>query len=639
MHIRMIGVFLLGLALMAVVGFAGAHAPITILGNSDFTAANGVVGGKGTAADPYIIAGWEINVPQTASYAVNIQNTTAHFVLRGLIIRGALDPLGAAIHLGFVSGATIEGCTISNSLNGIDISSSTAITMKMNVLYVQGMGLRVIGESPAEYNLAIDTTNMLNNAPIHYIYGQHGGTVSGIKGTCLYVAASDGVTIENNTIVNGDGIQLAFVTNSIIRNNEARRTSPVYTEHGLTLYRSDNNTVTNNVLVNNRFAGLFLWLSKNNTVTGNQLMANNFGALVAASDNNVISDNAIAANPTGIQLSAGSTGNKITQNIIYQKNTKYGIAIGQATGNIITQNSIAEAETGISISKTGTDNTVSFNTIVAGAYGVEVTGSYNTISHNLIAQQSQGILFPETYGKVKVVGNVIRDNVFSENQKDLYLNKDSEANMIYGNYFLDTGKAVVEDYGNGNAWTQSGVGNYWATYTGKDTDKDGIGDTPMTVYPSTAQDTAPIMTTAGAAGDLGVLSALKKETITLTTKAGKKISVTALAADKPYSRFTGFRGFPPSLRTVFPAILFSFTQEVKVQFTMETVHFPIDIVFFDKSGKFAGGTTMKVYTANAKKKQLYTAKGAFQYALELPQGFITAHGIGDGTVLTLPGSK
>ncbi len=639
MH-RILGVFLVGVVALSLVGVAATHAPITILGNSDFTAANGVVGGSGTPADPYVIAGWEIDVPQTASYAVNIQNTTAHFVLRGLIIRGAIDPRGAAIHLGFVSGARVENCSITNSTNGIEITSSTGVTLHGNVLYVQGIGLRVTGESPAEYNQIIDSTNMLNSYPIRYIYGKTGETVSGVKGTCLYIAASDHMTIENNKIVNGDGIQLAFVKDSVIKDNQVYRKSPVHTEHGITLYRSDNNTVTGNILKNNRFAGVYLWLSNGNAVTGNQLLANNFGALIAASDNNVITDNVVFANPTGIQLSAGSTGNKIMRNIIYHKNTKYGIGVEQATENIISDNAIVDAETGISLSRAADNNTVYRNTLVAGAYGLEVSGDYNNISHNLIAQERQGILFPETYGKVQVVGNVIHDNVFSENSHDLYLNHDSRANVMYGNFFLSKEKAAVEDYGKENMWTQAGMGNYWATYTGKDENKDGIGDTPMTVYPSTMQDTAPRLSTAGVQGDLGVLSGLKSEPLVLTTKSGGKIPVTALVADAPYSRFTGFRGFPPTFRDVFPAILFTYSQEVKVQFTMETVHFPVDIVFFDKDGNFAGGTTMKAETSTTKpgetkKQQLYTAKGPFQYTLELPAGFISAHGIGAGTKLSL----
>src|SRR2546427_4540831 len=57
------------------------HSPIGIGGDTGFTAANGVTGGSGTASDPYIIAGWEINA-SPSFYAIAIANTRAPFVIR-----------------------------------------------------------------------------------------------------------------------------------------------------------------------------------------------------------------------------------------------------------------------------------------------------------------------------------------------------------------------------------------------------------------------------------------------------------------------------------------------------------------------------------------------------------------------------
>jgi hypothetical protein len=63
---RIVVLVILSVLFLALVGSAsGAHEPIMILGNADFTEENGVVSGSGSAADPYIIAGWEIDVPDT----------------------------------------------------------------------------------------------------------------------------------------------------------------------------------------------------------------------------------------------------------------------------------------------------------------------------------------------------------------------------------------------------------------------------------------------------------------------------------------------------------------------------------------------------------------------------------------------
>ena len=616
---------------LAVVGLAGGtRDPILILGNSDFTVDNGVVGGSGTSDDPYIITGWEINVPQIAKYGIKIENTSANFVLRGVIIRGAAAADGAAIHLGFVSGGRLENCLISDSRNGIEIASSTGVTLAGNVLYIQGIGLRVIGETAKEYNLAIDETNELNNNPIRYVYGKDGETVTGITSNNLYFAACKNMTITDNTITNGDGIQLAFVEDSLISGNEVYRTSPVLTENGISLYRSDGNTVTNNVLQNNRFAGMYVWLSSHNKLTDNQFLANDSGLILAASDDNQVYNNMAFANPVGIEVRAGSTRNDIARNIITHANTKYGIVLDQAAENIVEANAITDAETGIRLAENGNNNTVSSNTIVKAAYALSISGSNNEIKGNLIAQNTRGILFPETYGKTIVRGNSIHDNVFSDNSNHIYLNNDSQSNQMYLNTFLGGGTTLVEDYGK-NTWTVNDQGNYWGDYQGTDANGDGIGDDQVFIYPAAVADKAPIISMAQANDNLGVLSTLPVDDLVISLADGSKITLPVLRANEANARFVGFRGFPPALIDGAPGILFSFTDEATRRFTMETVPFGLDIAFFDATGTFVGSMEM-----DAQSSDLYTAQSAFQYALELQTGRVAALEIGDGASLVDP---
>jgi hypothetical protein len=128
------------------------------------------------------------------------------------------------------------------------------VVLSGNAIYVMGHGLNVVGESAAEYDHMIDESNILNDYPIRYLYGKDGETVSGIRSSNLYVVASRHMTITDNEIVNGDGIQLAFVDDSLISGNEVYRTTPIPTDHGISLYRSNGNTVKENLLKNNRYA-------------------------------------------------------------------------------------------------------------------------------------------------------------------------------------------------------------------------------------------------------------------------------------------------------------------------------------------------------------------------------------------------
>jgi len=588
------------------------HTPITILGNNDFTAANGVLYGTGTLDDPYIIADWKIDVPVGTPYGIKVENASAHFVLRELIIDGAREKQGAAIRLGFISAATIEHCLISNTHNGVTIASSTNVVMKDNRLQVTGKGLSVIGVSTDEYRHTIDETNLLNGYPINYFCGRNGERVSGFNSNNLYIAACQNMTIANNEIVDGDGIQLAFVNNSLIDSNVAYRNC----EDGISLYWSNDNTITDNELGNNHRAGIQLWLSNGNKLSQNQLLANSYGAIVSASDNNNLYSNTIAANPIGIELDAGSARNTIAGSIIYHENTRYGIIIHQAVTNYVEKNAIVKTEIGIILDSLANNNTIRTNTIIDGDTGLVIRGSYNRITQNMIARNtSQGILFPETYGKEAITNNRIFENTFTDNTHHLYLCNDSNTNLLYENMFFGEAGELVSDYGS-NAWTVSGVGNFWE-YNQK-TDKD----------------TAPLLLPLSDRKGLGILSTLKVQSLILVTEKGDSIRIPALIADKAYERFIGFRSFPASLIDNFPAILFCYDKEVSVRFTMETVSFPLDIAFFDGHGTLVGTATMEPESPD-----LYTANEPFRYALELPSGYLAEHEITGAARLILSGDE
>ena len=616
------------------VSASGSHDPISILGNSDFTVENGVVAGSGTTEDPYIIAGWEIDVPAGTRYGIKVENTTAHFIIRGVILREAGDVQGAAVRLGFVSAATIEDTTIANSINGIEMSSCTDVTLRRNVLYVTGQGLLVTGESAEEYRQDINETNLLNDYPINYLYDEDGETVSGLRSNNLYVAASRNMIITENEISDGDGIVLAFVEDSQVTNNKTYRSRPVLTENGISLSNCTGNSIHGNELANNARAGIYLWLCSDNDLTDNQLLANDYGVILAASDDNRITGNVLFANPTGIEVSAGSTGNEIVGNIITHENTKFGIAIERAVANHVEGNAIVECETGVILASQANSNKVHANTIVGGAYGLSITGSYNEITQNLVSQNTRGILFPETYGQQTTRGNTFHDNLLADNNSHVYLNLDSEGNSLFRNVFLGKTTLTVSDHGK-NIWTVSGEGNFWEGYDGNDEDGDGIGDAPVLVYPVGAEDTAPLIDSAFARGGLGVLATLEQALLTLHPQETEQLEISALIADEHIERFVGFRGFPEFLLEGFPGILFDYGVEVPggltgTAFTMSEVVFPLDVGFFDGGGMLLGTETMEKGS-----EERYTADGQFRFALELPGGTFAELGIGAGTRLLL----
>jgi parallel beta-helix repeat protein len=633
----MIALVSLAMASVVMTGFGASRGPITILGNGDFTEENGVLSGSGTAEDPYVIVGWEIGVPAGGLHGVKIENVTASFVLRGLIISGAGELDGAAIRIGFATGGVIEDCTLASSVNGIEIASSTDITVRNNVLYVRGLGLSVTGESPAEYRHAIEPSNLLNDVPIHYYYGLDGERIEGIETKHLTVAASRNVTLIGNSVLDGDGIQLAFVTDSTVTANIAGRDSNVPTAHAIHLYESERNLVTANLIKNTRLAGIQLTLSSDNEITGNYLGVNDTGIRLIGASGNLIGENELLGCYTAVWLAGGSQDNRIEGNIVVGKvsedgDRRQGFILDLASGNRIERNALTECEMGIALEVGATDNKIVDNTIVAGGYGIFVSGSYNEIEGNLVTQQSRGILFPETYGRSVTRGNAFRGNVLADNGSHLHTNLDSESSEFAGNVFLDAkrgGTSLVLDYGTGSRWTVDGVGNYWGGEAIQDEDGDGYGDSSMVL--GAIEDLAPLASIDPIELRVGVLGTLSAETVRIERDDGTVTEITALIAETGSQRWVGFRGFPAPLLEGYPGILFVFEKEGELRFTMATVLFDLDIAFFDASGGLVGSTTM-----TALSKDLYTAAGPFQYALELASGKLADLSIGEDATLVLP---
>src|SRR2546427_10633658 len=105
------------------------HGPISIDGDSNFTAQNGVVRGKGTPGNPFVIEGWVIfgqsNIP-----AVRIQNTRANFLVRNVETGGYAYT--SAVALVNVSNGRIESSNVSGDyfpyILLVDSSSNVTVT-------------------------------------------------------------------------------------------------------------------------------------------------------------------------------------------------------------------------------------------------------------------------------------------------------------------------------------------------------------------------------------------------------------------------------------------------------------------------------------------------------------------------------
>ena len=152
---------------------------ILINGNGDFTAANGVTGGSGTAADPYVIEGWTVRPYTGPPAAVSVSNTTKPFVLRGLTVQCGSS---VGILLDNVSDGRVEDCDVTCPSTSLLVRSSRRVAVDGNRMAPYSVGIR------AELSQEVSIT---------------GNTVSkGISG--IELAATTGAVVSGNSLLFND---------------------------------------------------------------------------------------------------------------------------------------------------------------------------------------------------------------------------------------------------------------------------------------------------------------------------------------------------------------------------------------------------------------------------------------------------
>ena len=211
------------------------HTAIFMSGNAGFlgpNASTGISWGSGTASDPYIIQGWEINA--TGSYGgIHIMNSNVHFVIMNCLIYSA-DWDG--IYLDHVSNGDLIGNDCSkNTYAGIFMFQSGSILIFDN-------------NCSGNYGCGIDSQfssgNIIsdNNCSFNSDYG------------ILFRSSSNSNTVRNNSCINnslsGMMTDSGCAYNLLFDNRFSGNT-----EYGLSMFVSIYNRIWNNTFYHNNGAG------------------------------------------------------------------------------------------------------------------------------------------------------------------------------------------------------------------------------------------------------------------------------------------------------------------------------------------------------------------------------------------------
>jgi parallel beta-helix repeat protein len=215
-----------------------SHTNISIIGDAGFlkpNASTGITWGSGTASDPYIIEGWEIDLGFSFGimFGISIQNARVHFVIRDCYVHDGRDvmlpPNAIGINLDNIRNGTIDNNTLSNN----------------------------------EYDIALGTSkdNIISN------------NTCSLSGDAIYLSQSSGNTIGDNNCSDGgaNGIYLSQSSGNTINNNTCSSNSWL----GMFFESSNSNTIAWNDVCNNTKEGIYIMSGSLNRIWNNTFINNN----------------------------------------------------------------------------------------------------------------------------------------------------------------------------------------------------------------------------------------------------------------------------------------------------------------------------------------------------------------------------
>ncbi|TMI42602.1 hypothetical protein E6H21_00105 [Candidatus Bathyarchaeota archaeon] len=276
-----------------------AHSNILIVGNSEFTLANGVVSGTGTSGDPYVISGWQINSSPT-SICVRIANTTAYFLMQNDSISCGNN--GTGIIFDRVSNARLESSIVGGSGYTLQISSSTNITLSGDTFYSGTYG-----------NVDVTGTTHLT---------LKGNAIIGSgQGDGYSISKSKHVIISGNTVSSYYGSGVSDSSDVIISSDIE---SAAYIEGVIFFERSTNVTVSDNSVQANLSYAIWFRNSNNTIVTNNRVTGGGVngysnwdqGIVLESSPIFQIIGNNVTLEAVGIHLFSSTTGHVYNNNLV-----------------------------------------------------------------------------------------------------------------------------------------------------------------------------------------------------------------------------------------------------------------------------------------------------------------------------------
>ena len=373
----------------------------------------------------------------------------------------------------------ISANNVTNNDSGISIFSSSNNKLRNNSMNNR-YNLAVYGTELSHFVNDVDVSNTINGKKVYYLVNEkdliiNPSTFPDLGFLALVNCAN--ITIHDLELVNnGQGVMLAFTTNSIITQNYITNNI-----NGVGFYSSSNNIISRNHVTNNHRGIQLSKSSTSNSISANNITNNRNGIYLFDSSQNNINGNNITNSEIGIGFSTSS--NNMIYNNYLISNTR------QVYDSYIDDSSV-----------TPSVNFWDFSYPLGGNYWSDYTGSDGKSGSNQDQLGSDGIgdtpyiiyennkdnypLMP--YGGPPAISIDSPENkTYTANQVDLTFAISEPTSWI--GYSLD-GQANVTIAGNTNLSGLSDGSHRLVVYA-KDTD--GKTGTSETIYFTIAQKSEP----------------------------------------------------------------------------------------------------------------------------------------------------
>jgi len=197
----------------------------------------------------------------------NLGGISLHFSSDNSIYHNNIADCQNGIILDRSSNNSISGnkITRNKSYLGIWLGYSSGNLLRGNVMADNKYNFVVFGESLSDYVNDVDISNMVDGKPICYLINQRDRDVPPEAGYVALVNCTR-IKVKNlNLENNGQGILLAFTTNSTITENNLTNNW-----YGISLFASSNNSISGNNITND-ISGIEIRSSHNNFLLRNNI--------------------------------------------------------------------------------------------------------------------------------------------------------------------------------------------------------------------------------------------------------------------------------------------------------------------------------------------------------------------------------